>query len=63
MIRPFLSLFVLLFACIASVGGVQADEPQIAWPQGWVVEPLPADAAASGPCDNVQPRAIRQAMP
>ncbi|WP_413795698.1 MULTISPECIES: DUF4946 domain-containing protein [unclassified Pseudomonas] len=45
MFRPFLSLFVLLFA---SVGGVQAAEPQVSWPQGWVVEPLPADASASG---------------
>ncbi|QGA53036.1 MULTISPECIES: DUF4946 domain-containing protein [Pseudomonas] len=49
MIRPFFSLFVLLFACVASVGGVQAEEPQVAWPQGWVVEPLPADAASPGP--------------
>lgn len=46
MIRPFLSLFVLLFVTVASVG-VQAAEPQVAWPQGWVIEPLPADAPAS----------------
>ncbi|WHS63231.1 DUF4946 domain-containing protein [Pseudomonas sp. G2-4] len=46
MIRPCLSLFVLLFATIAS-GGVQAVEPQVAWPQGWVIESLPAEAPAS----------------
>ncbi|MDR6959658.1 DUF4946 domain-containing protein [Pseudomonas brassicacearum] len=45
MIRPFPSLFVLLFAIVAS-GAAQALEPQVAWPQGWVIEPLPADAPA-----------------
>ncbi|MBT2341336.1 MULTISPECIES: DUF4946 domain-containing protein [Pseudomonas] len=49
MIRPFLSLFVLLFATV-TIAGVQADEPQVAWPQGWVVEPLPsAVPATTGP--------------
>lgn len=46
MIRPFLSLFVLPLAMIASVE-VQAAEPQVAWPQGWVIESLPSDAAAT----------------
>ena len=47
MIRPFLSLFVLLFAIGACIG-IQAAEPQVTWPQGWVIEPLPSDAAPSG---------------
>ncbi|MDO7896147.1 DUF4946 domain-containing protein [Pseudomonas citrulli] len=46
MIRPCLSLFVLFFVAVASAG-VQADEPQVAWPQGWVVEPLPATTTAA----------------
>ncbi|WLH93634.1 DUF4946 domain-containing protein [Pseudomonas hefeiensis] len=45
MIRPFLSLFVLLLA-MAGVG-VQAAEPQVTWPPGWVIEPLPSDAGTS----------------
>lgn len=59
MIRPFLSLFVLLFAWVASVGGVQADEPQIAWPQGWVVESLPADASAPAALAPLRQRATK----
>lgn len=59
MIRPFLSLFVLLFASVASVGGAQAAEPQILWPQGWVVEPLPADASASAPPGTLRQRATK----
>lgn len=46
MIRPLLSLFVLPFAFVASVG-VQAAEPQVVWPQGWVIESLPSDASAT----------------
>ena len=46
MIRLFLSLCVLLSAVIAS-GPLQAAEPQIAWPPGWAVEPLPADTATA----------------
>jgi hypothetical protein len=45
MIRPFLSLFVLLFATVACVGA-QAAEPQVAWPQGWVIESVPSDVPA-----------------
>lgn len=46
MIRPFLSLFVLLLIAMTSVA-VQAAEPQVAWPPGWVIEPLPSDAGTS----------------
>ncbi|WP_260954718.1 DUF4946 domain-containing protein [Pseudomonas citri] len=46
MIRLFLSLCVSLFAVIASVA-VQAAEPQVTWPRGWAVEPLPADTATA----------------
>ncbi|WP_210639279.1 MULTISPECIES: DUF4946 domain-containing protein [unclassified Pseudomonas] len=58
MIRPFLSLFVLLFAAIASVG-VQAVEPQVLWPQGWVIEPLPADAPAPAAPGTTRQRATK----
>ncbi|EJL02301.1 MULTISPECIES: DUF4946 domain-containing protein [Pseudomonas] len=44
MIRLFLSLFVLLSAAVAS--GAPATEPQVTWPQGWIVEPLSSDATA-----------------
>lgn len=43
MIRPLHSLFVLSFALVASIEA-QAAEPQVAWPEGWVVESLPSDA-------------------
>jgi hypothetical protein len=49
MIRPFLSLFVLLLAlqfATAARAGAQATEPQVNWPQGWAVEPLPSGATA-----------------
>src|SRR3546814_9234396 len=46
MIRPFLSLFVLLLIARASVA-VQAAEPHVTWPPGWVIEPLPSDAGTS----------------
>ncbi|WP_422775903.1 DUF4946 domain-containing protein [Pseudomonas mediterranea] len=46
MIRPFLSLFVLFFAIVASAS-LQAAEPQVTWPQGWFIEPLPADASVA----------------
>ena len=58
MIRPFLSLFVLLFATVASTG-VQADEPQVAWPQGWVVEPLPAATDAPAAVGTLRQRATK----
>ncbi|WP_434605071.1 DUF4946 domain-containing protein [Pseudomonas sp. Z4-7] len=45
MIRPCLTLFILLSAGIASSGAL-ALEPQVAWPSGWVVESLPTPAAA-----------------
>lgn len=47
MFRPFFSLSFLLFAIVASVDA-GAVEPQITWPQDWVVESLPIDAPASG---------------
>ncbi|MFL6610886.1 MAG: DUF4946 domain-containing protein [Pseudomonas sp.] len=56
MIRPFLTLFVLL---LANVGGVQAAEPQVTWPQGWVVEPLPADTSASAAPGTLRQRATK----
>ncbi|MGD8216508.1 DUF4946 domain-containing protein [Pseudomonas thivervalensis] len=56
MIRPFLLLFVLLFA---SIGGARAAEPQVAWPQGWVVEPLPAEASTSAPPGTQRQRASK----
>ena len=56
MIRPFLSLFVLL---LVSIGGVQASEPQITWPQGWVVEPLPAEALSSAAPGTLRQRATK----
>ncbi|MCJ8204045.1 DUF4946 domain-containing protein [Pseudomonas sp. RGM2987] len=46
MIRPFLWLFVLPFASVASVGA-WADDPQVAWPPGWSVEALPSGASAT----------------
>ncbi|KGU86159.1 DUF4946 domain-containing protein [Pseudomonas mediterranea] len=46
MIRPFLSLFVLFFA-IAASASAQAAEPQVTWPQGWFIEPLPSDASSA----------------
>ncbi|MCP1456598.1 DUF4946 domain-containing protein [Pseudomonas kilonensis] len=56
MIRPFLSLFVLL---LVSVGGVQASEQQVTWPQGWVVEPLPAQASTSAAPGTLRQRATK----
>jgi len=53
MIRPFLSLFVLLFAAAASIGA-RAGEPQVVWPQGWTVEALPSGASASTPAPTTQ---------
>ncbi|BBP65550.1 hypothetical protein PHLH5_30910 [Pseudomonas sp. Cab53] len=58
MIRPFLSLFVLLIATVAGTG-VQADEPQVAWPQGWVVEPLPAATDAPAAVGTLRQRATK----
>ncbi|WP_434580759.1 DUF4946 domain-containing protein [Pseudomonas sp. Z5-35] len=45
MFRPFLSLVVPLFVIAASLGA-SAAEPQVTWPQGWLIESLPADASA-----------------
>jgi len=53
MFRPFLSLFVLLFAIVASVAA-RAAEPQVAWPQGWVIESLPKDASVTAPAISRQ---------
>ncbi|WP_338495580.1 MULTISPECIES: DUF4946 domain-containing protein [Pseudomonas] len=58
MIRPFLSLFVLLIATVTGTG-VQADEPQVAWPQGWVVEPLPAATDAPAAVGTLRQRATK----
>ena len=50
MFRPLPSLFVLLFTVASSVDA-GAAEPQVTWPQGWIIESLPADAPvpAKGP--------------
>ncbi|MGN8278418.1 DUF4946 domain-containing protein [Pseudomonas sp. SMV71] len=53
MIRPFLWLFVSSFAAVASVGA-WADEPQVAWPQGWFVEALPSGVSVSTPATATQ---------
>jgi len=58
MFRPFLSLFVLSFAIVAGVEA-QAAEPQVAWPQGWVIESLPADAAATAGQGTTRQRATK----
>lgn len=46
MIRPFLSLFILLFTALTCIGS-QAAEPHVAWPEGWVVETVPSPDSGS----------------